>query len=332
LVREDAVGEREKGFSLVELMVAMTVTLIVTGAVFQLMTAGQTAFRREPAMADRQQNIRAGLDLISQDLYGAGSGVPPFAQAFTQGLNESGPMGSGGVNTDQLEFIRSSDCDALTVCKIGGTNLFTIEPLPSSCLRFPATIIAGCTDTAIGGPNCPTYDVYWALERGSGTDTDCKAGHINMPAGKSDLNPPGGKRNFEPQWVITGSIVRYRINPDADGIPNLERSELGGALDTSNNSSWQIVARGVEDLQVEYENATGPGGSLRWLDDPGATSTANTLIRRVRVQLSARVTEGGPLAGETTAADGTTAVRGQLGVEIAPRTANATLAAERGEM
>jgi hypothetical protein len=165
------------------------------------------------------------------------------------------------------------------------------------------------------------------MERGSGTDADCKAGHINMPAGKSDLNPPGGKRNFEPQWVIVGNIIRYRINPDADGIPNLERSDLGGALDRSNNSSWQIVARGVEDLQVEYENGAGV-----WDDDPGLTSTAPTLVRRVRVQLSARVTEGGPLAGETTAADGTTAVRGQLGVEIAPRTANATLGMERGEL
>ncbi len=55
--QEGTVESREKGFSLVELMVAMVVTLIISGAVFQLVTAGQSAFRKEPALADRQQNI-----------------------------------------------------------------------------------------------------------------------------------------------------------------------------------------------------------------------------------------------------------------------------------
>ena len=49
---------KQRGFSLIELTVAMTVTLIITGAMFQLLTAGKSAFRREPELSDRQQNIR----------------------------------------------------------------------------------------------------------------------------------------------------------------------------------------------------------------------------------------------------------------------------------
>ena len=49
---------QQRGFSLVELMVAMTVTLIVSGAIYGLLTSGSSAFRREPEVADRQQNIR----------------------------------------------------------------------------------------------------------------------------------------------------------------------------------------------------------------------------------------------------------------------------------
>ena len=45
----------EAGFSMVELVVAMAVTLIVAGAIFGLMSAGQSAFRREPELMDRQQ-------------------------------------------------------------------------------------------------------------------------------------------------------------------------------------------------------------------------------------------------------------------------------------
>ena len=50
----------QAGFSLIELMVAMVVTLIVTGAIYGLLAGGQSAFRREPQLADRQQNTRRG--------------------------------------------------------------------------------------------------------------------------------------------------------------------------------------------------------------------------------------------------------------------------------
>jgi prepilin-type N-terminal cleavage/methylation domain-containing protein len=319
LAREDAVAGRQKGFSLIELVVAMTVTLIITGAVFQLVTAGKGAFRREPALSDRQQNIRVAMDLISQEVYKAGYGTPPFSQVFTRNLNGVGPTGPSGVGSDQLEFVITQDCGFLTVCKKSGTNLFTNEEL-NSCFKFPAVIMLGC-DTGTG---CPAYDFDYALERGAAPDADCKAGHVNTPPGQSDLNPPGGKHNFIPQWIVVGSIIRYRIHLDAEGVPNLERSTIGGANDLDGNSSWEIVARGVEDLQVRYETAIG------WSDDPGATSDATSIVRRVRVALSARTTGGGQLQGETTSAVGT-AVRGQLVSDIAPRAAAATLGIARGE-
>jgi hypothetical protein len=147
-----------------------------------------------------------------------------------------------------------------------------------------------------------------------------------MPKGQyPELNPPGGKRNFEPQWVMVGSIVRYRINPGDDGIPNLERSSFGGANTAAGNSSWEVVARGVEDMQVEYENASG------WSEDPGATSDVDTLVRRVRVRLSARATEGN-LTGQTTSAAGGNAVRGELAVAVAPRAAAMTIGLATGDL
>jgi prepilin-type N-terminal cleavage/methylation domain-containing protein len=313
------VRDSEKGFSLVELMVAMVVTLIISGAVFQLVTAGNSAFRREPAMADRQQNIRVALDLVSQDVYRAGFGVPELAQVFTRSLDATGIMGSGGERSDQLELVLSADCPHLTVCKISGTNIFTLDPL-SSCFQFPVSIIAGC-DT---GTNCPTYDVYWADDKGGGAG--CGQGHVNMPKGQyPELNPPGGKRNFEPQWVMVGSIIRYRINPDADGVPNLERSSFGGANNAGGKSSWEVLARGVEDLQVQYETAAG------WDDDPGATSDVDSLVRRVRVRLSARSTEAN-LAGQTKSAEGGNAVRGELAVDVAPRAAAVTIGLSSGDL
>ncbi|HEX9190342.1 MAG TPA: hypothetical protein VGB87_24915, partial [Vicinamibacteria bacterium] len=109
-----------------------------------------------------------------------------------------------------------------------------------------------------------------------------------------------------------------------------------GQLDLDGNSTWEIIARGIEDLQVEYQNGAG------WQDEPGLVSCGtacaapgqaeiDTIIRRVRVRLSARVVGGGELTGESTSAVGT-AVRGQLETEVAPRAAATSLGMFRRDL
>jgi len=333
-------GGTEQGFSLVELMIAMTVTLIISGAVFQLVSASSTAFRREPALADRQQNIRVAMDIISQDVYQAGYALPQFAQAFTDGLNGVGPAGSGGADTDELEIFLASECPALSVCEYNGAQIKTQEPL-AACYQFPALVI-------VGDASC--WGMRFAEKPGAGKVGSCGGkggdnGHVVTAPGQAPLvNPPGGFNGWTPEWMIVGQAVRYRINVDAEGTPNLERSPFGGVNTPGpggGTSSWQVIARGVEDLQVEYMNATG------WQDEPGTISCASattdcgdtcqpvasdydTLIRRVRVRLSARAMENN-LQGQTTSAVGN-AVRGQLETEVAPRTAVVTLGAVDGHL
>jgi prepilin-type N-terminal cleavage/methylation domain-containing protein len=340
-LREGAVDAREKGFSLVELMIAMVVTLIITGAVFQLVSAGNTAFRKEPALADRQQNIRMALDLISQDVFQAGYGLPTMGQAFTDELNGVGPGGSGGENTDELELFRATECPTLTVCPLNSEPTKSVQTVEkfSECYSFPAVVLMG---------NDSEWDLRWAKEPGAGEsakkcnddESGSKHGHAVFPPGKSPLNPSGGFTDFDnpPTYMMLGQAIRYRINVDADGTPNLERSAAGGQDDPDGNSTWQIIARGVEDLQVEYENATGWHDTPGTIDCSGPTGcTAPTqadydrLIRRVRVRLSARVMEGGQFAGESTSAVGS-ALRGQLRTEVAPRAAMATLGSFKGEL
>ena len=88
-----------------------------------------------------------------------------------------------------------------------------------------------------------------------------------------------------------------------------------------------MIARGIEDLQVEYLN----GGNL-WSNNAGIVPACaaipctaaeyNTVVRRVRVTLSARALAP-LLQGETTPAGGSgpNAVRGQLVSVVSPRAA-----------
>jgi len=328
MCREVKVGRqvrdvKQRGFSMVELVIAMTVTLIISAAIFQLLSAGQTAFRKEPSMAERQQSIRVAMDLISQDIYRAGYGFPQFAQVFLDNLDGIGPMGPGGNNTDELEIYLADECPAKSVCDSPGTTITTNQEF-SPCDQFPALVILG---------NETEWGLYWAEAPGKGTSASCdgsgktRNGHAVLPHGKSRFhNPPGGVP-FNPEWMLVGGAIRYRINLEADGTPNLERSAYGGeTMNGGSASTWQIIARGVEDLQVEYLNGVG------WQDEPGTTAVGDydSIIRRVKVTLSARALDPN-LTGQTTSAVGN-APRGQLISEIAPRPAAATLGGFWGDL
>jgi type II secretory pathway pseudopilin PulG len=326
----------QAGFSLIELMIALVVTMIVAGAIFGLLTAGNTAFRREPELADRQQNIRIAMSVLGEDIRRAGTSLPPFQQVFTQSMDGAGPMGPHSDNTDQIEMISTGDCRELPVCKDAGANVFTAPPL-SSCYDFPARVILvglDCDDE----PRQRAW-MQWAEEPGPGASSPCGGdnGHLNFPSGQDPiLNPPGGPP-CEADFVFLGALARYRINVDTEGTPNLERSAVGGQLDINGNDSWEVVARGIEDLQVEYLNGSGV-----WSDDPGTVSCAtgctnptqadyDSIVQRVRVRLSARVMAPN-LQGETASASGGRAVRGELVSEFAPTQATITIAQSKQEL
>lgn len=62
------------GFSLVEMLISISLTLGVMAVVFQAMDPAHGSFRAEPETADVQQRLRVGVDVLSLDLLAAGAG------------------------------------------------------------------------------------------------------------------------------------------------------------------------------------------------------------------------------------------------------------------
>jgi prepilin-type N-terminal cleavage/methylation domain-containing protein len=338
------VGRRpagEAGFSLVEMLMALAVTLIVTGAIFGLLTSSQSAFRREGEVGERQQNIRLAMDLIQRDVAAAGAGMVPFVQAFTDGLDDIGPSvfpsviepGAGrGERTDALEIIGSDGrCPRFDLCAAAsGAGASLPSTVPPSCL-------AGVTATNgafvyVGDKGAPGVPARYAIEfsPGIGSGAACNGGTLVAFSGTANHNPPAGFCGGAPGTACTymslAQVVGYAIAADGDGAPALFRSPTGwtdpdGTPGVSPpGGNWQLVARGIEDLQVEYLN-----GSGEWTPTPGTVRSPSyeTLVRQVRVTLSARALAP-RLAGETSSAAGT-ALRGQLTSVIAPRAASIAL-------
>jgi prepilin-type N-terminal cleavage/methylation domain-containing protein len=78
-----------RGFTLVELLVAMALGLIVLAATTQLFKSGMDATILVTQSSEMQQNIRATLNLVGKDVSMAGSGLPPAGIAL--------PFGAGST-------------------------------------------------------------------------------------------------------------------------------------------------------------------------------------------------------------------------------------------
>lgn len=197
----------ERGFSLVELTVALVVTLIVTGAIYGLLAGGQSAFRREPELADRQQNIRVAMDLIMKDISNAGSGLPAFVQVFTQALDActgcpagGATWGLGGIRTDELEMLTNDGSrDNEPLCQNQPTNNGTSIRMMRNVIPTPAP------PAPPGGPvvilfmnGTWTMRYVTSVAAGGGGEPNCTAGVttlLNFASGVTDptgMNPATG--------------------------------------------------------------------------------------------------------------------------------------------
>ena len=81
--------QKIRGFSLVELLIAMALGLIVLAATTQLFKNGMDATRLVNQSSEMQQNVRATLNLIAKDVSMAGSGLPSGGLSL--------PAGAGSV-------------------------------------------------------------------------------------------------------------------------------------------------------------------------------------------------------------------------------------------
>lgn len=365
------------GFTLIELLVAMAVTLVVMGAVVGLLTSGQASFRREPEVADMQQNLRSAMDLILRDAASAGAGIPTeitrsstagdvftggaFIQIFTPGLDNGKACGttsaapcprpfrpkSTSEKTDDLAlFTSNSDCGAEVVCGYLGSASNIRTQANQTCVADGGTPIFFMSDGSwtvrqvvrtfdnSGGPgNCDKLGDDGSKQRHADLD-------FNKGGSTEGINPAGGlctnkeimgtvtaKTVCDPVFLLGGGeVIGYRIAVDSDGVPNLERRSsamLGATWDTS----YRVVARGIEDLQVQYRVAGAPSDPTNrealWLDEapPVVSGNYNTLVFAVRVTLAGRTGTGTAMTGVSDDVRGGRFIRSSLTAATAVRTA-----------
>jgi prepilin-type N-terminal cleavage/methylation domain-containing protein len=335
---------REDGFSIVELMIALTITLVISASIYALIAAGQSAFAREPRLSDRQQNIRVALAMIERDVHGAGLKMGSWVQAFRVRHGASDTAGTllnarGWNGTDEL-VINGADenCPDLLACVGAGADIFTYEPVPDCFLPG-------------GGGGAGTVGLVWiapgpawstvgretsageafAESKGPPGGGNCGGGgHMVFPMGEigNDNSANFCKDPTKCNRLIKMQIIRYEVELDPiDSVPSLYRSTSGGmdanavyVAPPAAAGNWQLVARGIDDMQIQYTmdgappaDCPGGGGAGVPANCPAVVvpNTYGTITREVLITLSATTTGSGR-TGES---------RGSLFTSVSPRAA-----------
>jgi len=92
------------GFSLLEVLLALTLTSIVSAAALQLLQSNERLFEQQNRSLEVQQNLRALLFQINDEIRRAGQGVPVYAARFDANASEAVTVVLSGSDATHLRI------------------------------------------------------------------------------------------------------------------------------------------------------------------------------------------------------------------------------------
>ncbi|HEB26444.1 MAG TPA: prepilin-type N-terminal cleavage/methylation domain-containing protein [Porticoccus sp.] len=279
---------RSKGFTLIELMIALLLGLLLSAGIISVFVEGKRNFVQDDEVSRVQENGRYSLRLLSRELGMAGFfGGVPNSSLVTGGsvTTDCGPSGDDWLLEGEapLEVIDSSDnsTDTYYSCFadgdiVAGTDLVTIKRASD----FPV-IENGEWQSGLTSLVSTRYYLH-NKNRGLG------AVELHQGSGYTDIGAIATANNGSDMWEYYASI--FYIGTD-DGVPSLCKREL---VSTGTGISTQrCLVRGIENLQFELGvdiDADGYADQFVSDDtDPPVGSGANAdQIVSVRVHVLAR--------------------------------------------
>ena len=250
------VASDEGGFSLLETMLAATLTLIVTATVFGVMHPAEGLFAAEPERADMQQRIRVAHDALSRDLLLAGAGAYAGNQSgplvcyfapvlpFRQGARHADAAGTFASDRITLLYVPSTSAQTLIDQPLSPANM-AFAPVPGldgACPAGDALCGFSIGATALVYDAAGNYDTF--------TITGIEAGRftlsVNRDSGSMTTAYPAGSK------VVEVRSRTYYLKTDV-----VTKASQLMRYDGTDNADVPITDH-VVDLQFKYYGESRP--------------------------------------------------------------------------
>lgn len=115
---------RQKGLSLIEMLIALVIGAIVIAGVYQTFTAQQKSFLAQEQVSEAQQSARAVMDIIARDIRMAGFGMPGWVAA---GVANSITINQGAPADFTIVGVFSSPIGKLSNAATMGQNQIVLD-------------------------------------------------------------------------------------------------------------------------------------------------------------------------------------------------------------
>jgi hypothetical protein len=162
-------GRHERGFSIVEMLIATVIMMAVTGATFALMNPAQGMFVAQPEVSDMQQRLRIAVDTLKKDLLMAGAGT-------YSGNNKLGSLGQyvatilpdreGNVTPDPPGTFK---CTTTFCSSLAASDTITLMYVPptSAQTTIADPMPANSNELKVNGQaGCPSNDLLCGFKEG----------------------------------------------------------------------------------------------------------------------------------------------------------------------
>ncbi len=269
---------RQRGLTIVEMMIAMSLSLALGAAIITVFTNNSRSFREDENMLRMQDDARNALRELAFDINMAGHYVDLMAPSAVTG---------------DTSLVVSTDCGPTGVANwVYQTRAVGVDEHQSLLAVDNATgTSANASHSCIAAADFQGGSDIVSIKRVAGGNTTVPvAGNIylrtNGTVGLLYREPPSATPPIVVpapfrEWQYRPRIyfVRNYSNTPGDQIPALCRKVLAGA---GPGMTTECLAQGIENLQVEYGlDATGDGMPNAFLANPTQTEMQNVVSARV---------------------------------------------------
>ncbi|MCJ7642279.1 MAG: prepilin-type N-terminal cleavage/methylation domain-containing protein [Desulfobacterales bacterium] len=282
----------QKGLTLIELLIALVLTAIIGGALYQGLINQSRSFVQQDQVAEAQQNCRVAMDNMLRELRMAGysmayqttAGFTSLTTVSDQGIALGTSVTTINGTTVQTNNASSRNYTDALVIRRGDSVPWTVWKYKVQHLgRWTKVMFDEKINVREGDPDyvfmiSPDKTEFWsAIVTNRGVDDEYANKKMIWIEDytRSIASTNGKTTDYGGGTVVKLKEIAFYIDTSGS-FPKLMKAVNGGAS--------QVVANHIEDLQVAFQTSDGS-----WYHNVGGTGdpTIND-IRNVRVSVVAR--------------------------------------------
>ncbi len=270
---------KQSGFTIVELMVGLLLSLILVAGILQVYLGSKTTYRVTEGLSRLQENTRASAEMLAKDIRMAG--YIPCSQpqnapvsivdsnAWWAQLFETPILGFEGDTSTTLpptNLVANAKVgsDAIMVLR-GGSRVAGVKLFDASVNQFILQRDVGANWVEDGSLMiaCDSSNARLFQASNVGTDTVTLADNTAVPGNNGAINHSFGND----AQIANYSAVIYYITASSSGNGfSLYRSYLNVNSAGANIPETEELAEGIENMQLLYGyDSTGDGNADRYL-------------------------------------------------------------------